>query len=325
MEDIALRAGVSKITVSRALRDSDAVTPETRERIKQVAQALGYRMNHSARNLRLRKTHTIAVVLEMQPDADRPISDPYPLQLLGGIIQELTTRRYSALLTSLEAVSQDQGLAADGVILLGQGANDIAVRRLQQLGLPMAVWGAVHGIEGKKGGRHVQVGSDNLHGGACVAERFVALQRSEIVFLGDDSHAEVADRLQGFQRVLSKAGLKAQVLKPAAFTFGAGFTVIQSHLSSARRVPDALFAASDLLAMGAVRAFLDAGLRVPQDVSVVGYDNSPAGQTFEPPLSSVHQQWQHGGMLLARKVLDLVAQRPAHSEIMPTSLVVRAT
>lgn len=320
MDDIAAQAGVSKITVSRALRDSPSVTPATRARIQALAEQMGYRLNHSARNLRLGRSHTIAVVLEMQPDADRPISDPYPLQLLGGITQELTMRGYSVLLTAMQNPRLSPAMAADGVILLGQGAHDRAVSEVAACGLPFVVWGAEHGP-----GRQVVVGSDNHHGGLCAADRFVALGRRELIFLGDIRHAEIHERQLGFQKRLKRAGLKVHTLVPAAFTFGAGFTAVQAHLARAQTPPDGLFAASDLLAMGAVRAFTDAGLRVPEDVSVIGYDNSPAGQTFAPPLTSVHQDWRHGGVLLARKVLDLVAGLDAHSEIMPTELMVRGT
>ncbi|MBI3369212.1 MAG: LacI family DNA-binding transcriptional regulator [Burkholderiales bacterium] len=320
MEDLAALAGVSKITVSRALRDSPSVTPATRERVKALAEQVGYRFNHSARNLRLRRSHTIAVVLEMQPDADRPMSDPYPLQLLGGITQELTSRGYSVLLSAMQTGGPTFSAPADGAILLGQGAHGSAVKALASCGLPFVVWGAEHGR-----GQEVVVGSDNQHGGVCAAERFIALGRKELLFLGDVRHAEIHERLLGFQKRLKRAGLKAQTLVPAAFTFGAGFTAVQAHLARGQPAPDGLLAASDLLAMGAVRAFIDSGLRVPEDVSVIGYDDSPAGQTFAPPLTSVRQDWRHGGVLLARKVLDLASGLGAHSEIMPTELIVRGT
>jgi len=322
MEAIAERAGVSKITVSRALRDSELVTPETRSRIKALAQDLGYRFNHSARNLRLRRTHVIAVVLEMQPDVDRPIGDPFPLQLLGGIMQELTIRGYAMLLTTMESLNKGQGIAADGLILLGQGEDGQAQRRLEALNLPVVVWGAA---AADAANQTVVVGSDNLHGGSCVAERFLELQRKRVWFLGDEHHAEVAERRKGLQQRLRRAKVPVQTLTPATFTFGAGFTAVRAQLARREGMPDALFAASDLLAMGAVRALHDAGLRVPEDVTVVGYDDSPAGQTFVPALSSVRQDWRQGGVLLARKVLDRLAGRSTHSEILPTSLAVRET
>lgn len=161
MEEMAALAGVSKITVSRALRDSPSVTPQTRERIKALAEQAGYRFNHSARNLRLRRSHTIAVALEMQPG----------------------TPAFSA--------------PADGAIPLGQGVHGSAVKAASTYGLPLVVWGAEHGR-----GDGVVAGSDNQHGGACAAERFLRLGRKELLFLGDIRPAELHERLLGFQRRL---------------------------------------------------------------------------------------------------------------------------
>lgn len=322
MADVAERAGVSKITVSRALRGSPLVTVETRERIEALAAAMGYRMNHLARNLRLQRSHTIAVVLEMRPDAERPMSGPFPLQLLGGITQELTVRGFSVLLTAMSGLGDGFTVPADGVILLGQGAHDAALQAVARCGLPFVAWGAVPAGDGQGA---VVVGSDNRHGGACVAEHFIGQGRTAPLFLGDVSHAEVHERRDGFLHRLREAGLDARTLVPGAFTFGAGFAAVQAHLRRARTAPDALFAASDLLAMGAVQAFHEAGLQVPRQVSVAGYDDSPEAQTFAPPLTSVHQDWHHGGVLLARKVLDLVEGRPAQGEALPTRLVVRGS
>src|ERR1700739_745296 len=104
MEDLAAIAGVSAITVSRALRNSPLVTEKTRAKIRAVAEQHGYRLNISARNLRLRRSYSVAVVVEMAPAKNRPMSDAYPLDLLGGITQELTTAGYSVLLTSKQLI-----------------------------------------------------------------------------------------------------------------------------------------------------------------------------------------------------------------------------
>src|SRR5579859_4216187 len=142
MADLAVLAGVSKITISRALRDSALVAPETRSLIQKLAQQHGYKLNVSARNLRLQRSRTIEVVVEMSPAVDRPMSDPYPLELLGGICQELTTVGYSVLLQAQPAAASQPAHAAEGIILLGQGPHGDAVRELAKSGLPMVVWGA---------------------------------------------------------------------------------------------------------------------------------------------------------------------------------------
>ena len=320
MEDLARLAGVSKITVSRALRDSPLVTPETRALIHGLAQLHGYKLNVAARNLRLQRSRMIEVVVEMRPAQDRPMSDPYPLELLGGICQELTTEGYSVLLQAEPKATGTQIHAADGIILLGQGPHGDAVRELGKSGLPMVVWGAEDPT-----GTHVVVGGDNRHGGEIAAERFLSLGRKRMVFLGDTDHAEIAARRDGLAARLALGGAAAVTIRPAAFTFGAGAAAIRTLLQDGRAEIDGVFAASDLLAMGAIGALAEAGLAVPERVSVIGYDDTPMAASFVPPLTSIHQDWRDGGVLLAKKLLLLIAGQPAPSEMLPTRLVVRGT
>ena len=319
MADLAKLAGLSKITVSRALGDSPLVNPETRERIRVLAREYGYKLNISARNLRLRHSHTVAVIVEMEPSINRTMFDPYPLVLLGGISQELTAVGYSVLLTTRQGATASAVQAADGLILLGQGVHQDAVRRFDKLGLPMVVWGA-----GSEEDSHVVIGSDNRLGGAVIADHFIALGRRHPVFIGNPSHPEIFERLNGFVDTLAKHGIKPLLMRRDEFTQDSGMDAV--HSLHARKVSfDAIFACSDLLAMGAIRAVLELGRTVPGDVSVVGYDDMPLGANFLPPLSSVRQDWQEGGMLLARKVLALIRGEPASSESLPVTLIVRST
>jgi len=319
MADLAKVAGVSAITVSRALRDSPLVNAETRARVREVAQQYGYAFNVSARNLKLRRSMTVAVVVEMKPTVERQMSGPYPLDLLGGITQELTSTGYSVLLTSLQGGSLPNVQAADGVILLGQGAHEDAMHEVQRWGRPMVVWGAVSRHESQ-----VVVGSDNRRGGALAAERFIALGRSRPAFLGDPAHGEFAERLEGFSAALARHGITPIAPTVSSFTVGAGADAVHGLLQAHPQV-DALFAASDLLAIGAIRALIERGRRVPEDVSVIGYDDSPLGATYVPPLTSVHQNFIDAGVLLARKVRALIEGDEAVSETLPTHLVVRTT
>ncbi|GLQ93128.1 LacI family transcriptional regulator [Dyella acidisoli] len=320
MADLAELAGVSKITVSRALSESPLVNTETRERVQALARKHGYKLNVSARNLRLRRSHTVAVIVEMKPSSERTMWDPYPLSLLGGISQELTSAGYSVLLTTRQGASNAAVQAADGLILLGQGARQDAVRLYDKLGLPMVVWGAA----GEGGDNHVVVGSDNHQGGIIAAERFLSIGRRHPVFIGNPDHPEMAQRLFGFVDELARHGIKPLLLRRADFTLESGVDAVRSL--AARKVRfDAIFACSDLLAMGAIRALVELGQSVPNDVSVIGYDDTPLGATFLPPLSSVRQNWQEGGVLLARKVLAAIHGHPVQSQMMATTLVVRST
>jgi len=324
MEDLAKLAGVSTITVSRALRDSPLVTEKTREKIRRLASEQGYRFNISARNLRMRRSYSVAVVVEMTPVKGRPMSDPYPLELLGGITQELTTSGYSVVLTSKQLLDTAPVQGADGLILLGQGTHGEAVRALQQTKLPLVVWGAP-----QEGADYVVVGSHNRKGGASAAERFLEQGRRKLVFLGDVDHAEVQERCAGFIDALSGRAT-VHILRPKSFTFEAGFECVSTLLkkkppSGTNPACDGLFAASDLLAMGAIRALTEASLRVPDDISVIGYDDTPGAASFVPPLTSVHQYLRDGGVLLAKKMLAMLEGQSVQSEMLPTTLIVRHT
>jgi DNA-binding LacI/PurR family transcriptional regulator len=319
MEDLAALAGVSTITVSRALRNSPLVTEATREKVRRVAEEQGYRFNVSARNLRMGRSYSVAVVVEMTPAKGRPMSDPYPLELLGGITQELTTAGYSVVLTSKQLLDTAPVQGADGLILLGQGSHGEAVTALQKTGRPLVVWGAP-----RQDSETVVVGSDNRKGGASAAQRFLDQGRTRLVFLGDVDHAEVQERCAGFIDALNGQG-SVHIMRPKAFTFEAGFACISALLKKKNQPFDGVFAASDLLAMGAIRALAEKNLRVPEIVSVIGYDDTPGAATFIPPLTSVHQYLRDGGVLLAKKMLDLMNGQPAVSEMLPTTLMVRQT
>lgn len=319
MEDLAKLAGVSTITVSRALRDSPLVTEQTREKVRRIADEQGYRLNISARNLRMRRSYSVAVVVEMTPVKGRPMSDPYPLELLGGITQELTTAGYSVVLTSKQLLDTAPVQGADGLILLGQGTHGEAVKVLQKAGLPLVVWGAPTPDSG-----YIVVGSDNRAGGVSAARRFTEQGRKKLVFLGDVDHAEVSERCAGFMGAL-EGQADVQVIRPRAFTFEGGFDSVSGVLAEGGHGFDGVFAASDLLAMGAIRALTERFLRVPEDVSVIGYDDTPGAASFVPPLTSVHQYLRDGGVLLARKMLGLINGETVASEMLPTTLICRQT
>ncbi len=318
--DLAKVAGVSRMTVSRALRNSKLVSEQSRQSIQALARKHGYRPNLSARNLRLGRTDVVAVLVEMEPSPTRPMSGPYPLEILGGICQEMTSRGFSVMLTTLQHWTAESTHHADGVILLGQGAHDTAALTLGSAGMPFVVWGAK-----RSGNPYIVVGSDNWHSGVVAAERFLSLGRTRLVFLGDTTHPELADRHAGFSETLRTAGATLVASVPTAFTFAAGVQATQALLAREDMHFDGLFACNDLLAMGATRTLIDHRRHVPADVSVIGHDDSPAGAGFIPALTSVHQNWSEGGVLLARKILDLIAGRPCKSEQLPTMLMVRDT
>ena len=316
MADIAKELGVAKITVSRALSNHSTVKDSTRKLIRETAERMGYRLNVSARNLRQQRTRTIAVVIEMAPSHDRLMSEPYPLSLLGGIMQELTAAGQNMVLTTIDLFAEHPP-STDGVILLGQGVHDDAAAAVEAMGLPYVVWGAAHGPA-----ERIVVGSDNRAGGRLAADYLVERGRKRLLFLGETQHGEVEDRLSGFETGLRGSSATMVDRVACGFTVAAGRDAVARLLARGKDF-DGIFAASDAIAMGAIEAVEAAGRAVPRDVSVVGFDDAPGASIFSPKLTSVRQDWAVGGELLAQKVLDLVAGKAAKSRVMPVELVVR--
>lgn len=317
MADLAREAGVSKITVSRALSGHPSVKPDTRAKIEQIAAERGYQFNTAARNLRLQRAHAIAVVIEMMPTASRPMSEPYPLALLGGIIQELASADFSAVLSTV-ANFQRVPPSVDGVILLGQGAHEDAVAAIERCQLPLVIWGSTRNYK-----RHAIVGSDNVAGGALAAQRMAALGRRRTLFLGDVGHAEMADRHDGFVERLAAQGGELLATAACDFTFESGYETMARLADEFGERFDAVFACSDAIAMGAIRALIERHRHVPEDVTVIGFDDSAGAALYVPALTTVRQDWHEGGRRLARKILALVQGESAAADQMPVSLVIR--
>jgi DNA-binding LacI/PurR family transcriptional regulator len=299
MADLARMAGVPKITVSRALRDSRLVAPETRGKVRQLGVEQGYRPNVSPRNLRMRSSYSVAVVLEMTPVTGSLLSGAYPLELLGGITQELTAAGYSVVLTSKHLLNTPPVQGADGMILLDKDSHSDVAQVTQRSSLPLLIW------EGPEpGGHYVVVSSEDRAGGASAARHFIEQGRRKLVFVGDINQAEVQERCAGFTRAVGAQGA-VRILRPKAFTFEAGFECMSALLKMGGMV-DGVFAASNTLATGAIHALAENELRVPEAVSVVGYDDTLFGAGYRPPFTSVHHHLHNSGMLLAQKMLALI-------------------
>jgi DNA-binding LacI/PurR family transcriptional regulator len=319
MEEIAARAGVSKVTVSRALSGNPLVNAETRKKVHKAAEAMGYRLNASARQLRLGRSETVAVVVEIKSSPERAINEPYPLTLLGGVMQELTVANYNTMLTTT-ANFIGRPINVDGVILLGQGIHDDAVAVVERSRLPLVVWGSF-----RHDFKHVIVGSDNLAGGELAARRFLELGRRSAVFLGNLNFSELADRREGFEKAFAAGGGRLLDTAAAEFTFEAGYAAIAKLFARHRTRIDAIFAGNDAIAMGAIRWLCEQGIRVPETVSVIGFDDAPGSAFVSPAVTTIRQDWHEGGRQLARKTLGLIRGKPQKSSLLAVSLVIRAS
>jgi DNA-binding LacI/PurR family transcriptional regulator len=319
METVAKLAGVSKITVSRALRDSDLVRPELREHIREVARTAGYRLNLAARSLRTRRSRMIAVVVEKLIASDRPVADPILLLVIGGLLEGLTPAGYSLLLTTSEHFLESEAVGADGIIMMGEGEGGHRALQVADLGLPTVVWGAPLPTT-----TVTVIGSDNREGGRLAARHMVEGGRSRILFLGDTRHPEVAARHEGVRDVLSAAAAALVETIACEFSRSGGTAAITQALADDLDF-DAVIASSDYIAAGACGVLIDGGRRVPEDVAVIGFDDISVSANHRPPLSSIRQDWSAAGRLLSQAILNLIdgTGAPAGDGLLPVELVAR--
>jgi DNA-binding LacI/PurR family transcriptional regulator len=327
--DIAFLAGVSQPTVSRALRGSPVVSLETRKRIEEIARQLNYRVDKNASNLRSQHSNTLALLLFEDPTPDDSLINPFFLSMLGSITRASARQGYD-LLISFQQLSRDwsqdyeDSRKADGIILLGYGDYEEYRPRLDKLvqsGTHFVRWGPV--LEDEPG---FSVGSDNTQGGYDVTRHLLASGRRRIAFLGHATthYPEFFDRYRGYERALfeARASVESALQVDAITTEEAGFQA--ANELRARGVEfDAIVAASDLIAIGALRALQEASIDVPRQVAVVGFDDIPAASLTNPPLTTVMQDTRRAGELLVETLLRQIAGDPAANSMIPTKLVVR--
>ncbi|MFT4926472.1 MAG: DNA-binding LacI/PurR family transcriptional regulator [Phenylobacterium sp.] len=327
--DIAYRAGVSQSTVSRALRNSPLVNQKTREKIQAIAKELNYKVDKNASNLRLQSSATIALLLFEDPTGDDSLINPFFLSMLGSITRACAKSGYD-LLVSFQQMNADwhadfdDSNKADGIILLGYGDFDDyhdKLLRLIEQGTRFVRWGAA-----MPGEAMVSIGCSNIDGGKTITDYMVGQGRKKMAFLGGaDSHCpEFWDRYKGHCKALSAAGLEVnEALQIDAITTEESGYEAAIKLIDLNKPFDTIFAASDLIAIGAIRALKENYIRVPQDVAVVGFDNIATASSVSPPLTTMKQDTVKAGELLVESLLRLISGEQIESVEMSAELVVR--
>lgn len=329
--DIAYRAGVSQSTVSRALRNSPLVNLETRQRIQAIAKELNYKVDKNASNLRTQNSHTLALLLCEDPTNDDSLINPFFLSMLGSITRATAQQGYD-LLVSFQQLSSDwhadyeDSNKADGIILLGYGDYMDYEQKLERLlaqNTHFVIWGAEHNNKSV-----LSIGCDNHQGGLIATEHLISLGRKAFAFLGDaSSHSpEFRDRYLGHVKALQMANIPVDNNKQvsAISTESSGYDAAISLLERGATF-DAIFAASDLIAIGAIRALKEKGIAVPEQVAVVGYDDIPVASFANPPLTTIKQNTQLAGEILVESVLKLIRGIEVSPQLIPTTLVVRSS
>ncbi|MET7296125.1 LacI family DNA-binding transcriptional regulator [Streptomyces griseoloalbus] len=336
LEAVAARAGVSRATVSRVVNGSDGVREPLAERVRRAVEELGYVPNQAARSL-VTKRHDAIAVIVAEPET-RVFSDPFFARQLRGISKELTAHDNQLVLLLTEDRDDHirvgrylAGGHVDGALVFSLHIDDPLPELIQRAGLPTVFGGRPDGSGGRGG--VVYVDSDNRGGARDAVRHLLGLGRSRIAHItGALDQTSAVDRLDGFRDVMVDADPRLVV--EGDFTPAGGEWAMRELLD---RCPDldAVFAANDLTAAGALRVLREHGRRVPDDVAVVGFDDMlPIAEQTEPPLTTVRQDIEEMGRLMARLLLrDLdrtavadenVGGTPS-SVILPTTLIRRAS
>ena len=325
MVDIARMAGVSTSTVSRALNGSPLINQETRQRIADLARSLSYSINLSAKNLRSGDNRTIGVVIPYQDQIRQDVTDPFFMTMLGHLADQLTKQNFDLLFSRI-AASQIEDLAVlyesgrvSGLIVVGQWGQHEKLNELARRNIPFVVWGGQMPRQ-----LYCTVGGDNFNGGYLATQHLLSLGRRRIVFIGDKEATETQQRYAGFLRAHEehKVAHDTALYIPSPFTVAEARVDINEFLNQ-KIAFDAIFAASDLLAMTAMSIITQHGLRIPQDVSVVGYDDIGMAEHTYPPLTTIRQPMDLAGQALVQNLMRVLTDKHADSQVVKTDLIIR--
>ena len=304
LEQVGARAGVSRATVSRVVNGSTTVAADLRERVERAVAEMGYQPNRAARTLVTRRTETFALVAS-EPDS-RVFGDPFFSGIVRGVMTEMGAAEQQVVLmmahseSDLHRVQRYVGSGAvDGVLLISEHSTvDPLPSAMLDAGIPLVIGGRPMNPDL----RVPYVDNDNVGGARMAAEHLLAAGRTVIGTLsGPQDMCAGVDRLVGFQRGLGAAFDSARV-EFGDFTLEGGEAAAERLLA---RTPDldGLFAATDLMALGALKALRRAGRAVPGDVSLVGFDDIEVARSALPPLTTVRQSTHLQGRTMARLLL----------------------
>ncbi|KTE19647.1 LacI family transcriptional regulator [Sphingopyxis sp. H050] len=326
LADLARVAGVSTGTVSRALAGSSLVNPKTRNHIRDLARRHGVRPNQMASKLRSRRTGVIGVVIPLGHERRQHISDPFFMTLLGALADELTESGYDIMLSRAIPDENEEWLdritgsgMTDGVIVIGQSDQFDTIERVAESYRPMVVWGHY-----RTGQRHCVVGTDNALGGRLAAEHLIARGATRLLFLGDTTGIEIAQRLAGVEQAAIAAEIELTHF-PLHLSDEEIVANIGAALTAHAGPVDGIIAASDLIAMAALKELHARGRRVPDAVQIVGYDDLPLAAQTMPPLTTIRQDIDFGAKAIVDRLRRRIENEDADSLVMRPELIERET
>ena len=322
LEKLAKLAKVSISTVSRALNDHPSISSSTKKQLWALARKHGYEFRRHMPASPIGAEGAITIVTPRVRGRPLPLSHPFFLELLASIGEAARDRGCDFTVSHLTPANYEDLVhatttgRANGVIFLGQGALHEEFNRLARTESRFVVWGAQ--IPGQK---YCTVGTDNMLGGKRATQHVLKLGRKRILFLGG-SDPEAMQRYRGYSEALQEAGIAIDDGLIGRVEFEAESAEATVDALVRRKVSfDGIVAASDLIALGAIRALHRSNFDVPKDVSVVGYDNNLLSRLSTPTLSTVQQDIPKAGRVLVSKLLEWTGDvRP---ELLSTELIIR--
>jgi DNA-binding LacI/PurR family transcriptional regulator len=322
IKDIARLADVTHPTVSRALRNSPLVSPRTIERIQRIARESGYRVSAVARGLVTQKTNTIGVVVTT-------IADPFVSEVVSGIEHAANDHGYSVFLADsyadpdreVRVVHSFAERRVEGIVVTSSRVGTRYLRILSEMKVPIVL------INNQRRGEFVHsVMIENVEASRLAAQHLIGLGHERIAYLGDRyGYQSDTERLGGYRQALKQARLP---LLPELVVHGdgkpEGGRQAMETLRSLPQPPTAVFCYNDMSALGALGAIHQSGLRVPEDISLVGFDDLFFASYTQPPLTTVRQPRQRMGLLAMEILLKLMSGQDSADTIkVPAELIVR--
>lgn len=320
IQQVALAAKVSVATVSRALQTPELVTESSRQQVYDAVARLGYTPNAQARNLRTARTRMIVALV---PD----IANPFFSEVIRGVERVAHQNQYSVLLGDTQfSLQREQSYAdlvarrqADGLITFSPHVPRISVRE------PLPIVNACEYVADKS---IASVYIDNVRAAREATEYLIALGHRDIAFITGRSGPLTKDRLKGYEAALAGAGISSDARRVAGGDFSVESGIRAADLLFSQKLKfTAIFCSNDEMAMGAMLTIKARGLRIPQDISVMGFDDIHFARYADPPLTTVAQPKEELGGEAMTMLIEILAKRdvPARKRVLPAPLVVRSS
>lgn len=320
IKDVAKAAGVSHSTVSRALADNPLIAAKTRARIQRLAQKMGYSPNAIARGLVTQRTHAIGVIVTS-------IADPFVSEVVRGIEEVAGNQRYRVFLgTSHNDPNRELNLVkalrewrVDGVIVAASRVGSLYKPMLKEIGVPIVLINNQH-----EGTFLHAVTVDDVQGAQLATDHLIE-QGHRVIghILGPKEHASSAHRLAGYRRALTQAKIKFDASLVVQGNGRADGAAQVAHFIERTPRPTAIFCYNDMTAIGTLSLLKQRGIRVPGNISIVGFDDIPFAAYVDPPLTTIHQPKDEMGRTAMTMLLNLLAGHHVDNVIMAGKLVVR--